>query len=378
MKFKLIILLQCIFTTLTFAQINSAFMNEAQKREYAGRFAINDVAGFIEFRYKSMKDIENEKPNGYTVVYLDSLGNRIKSVDFDSDKKRRGFTIYDYNELNQLTREFTMMEKNSIQIIYEYFYDMQGQLFETVQLDKSGTINSKTINYYNDAGFLVSSKVIGPDGNLTFNRSIKTNRIGLPELIDLTHVQGFKMSTDEISYDAKNLPIEKNMVIGMTGKSSKIEYEFTDKGLLSKCISYEEGEFESIENRIYFTGDFSDYLNKLGLVLGELKVLSDFESKENYTLKYLAEYPGGEEALLKYIDKNVLTNNKPKDKGIVIIGFAIEQDGSITDIKVHRGISKKSDKKAVKIVEGMPNWKPAKYSDGTFYKSTVSVLIPFL
>ena len=38
----------------------------------------------------------------------------------------------------------------------------------------------------------------------------------------------------------------------------------------------------------------------------------------------------------------------------------IEKDGSITDVKVVRGVDASLDKEAVRVVKAMPKWKPGK------------------
>lgn len=47
-------------------------------------------------------------------------------------------------------------------------------------------------------------------------------------------------------------------------------------------------------------------------------------------------------------------------QGKVYIQFVIEKDGSITDVKVVRGVDASLDKEAVRVVKAMPKWKPGK------------------
>lgn len=43
-----------------------------------------------------------------------------------------------------------------------------------------------------------------------------------------------------------------------------------------------------------------------------------------------------------------------------ICPIIIEKDGSITDIKIQKGIDPSLDKEALRVVETMPAWKPGK------------------
>lgn len=47
-------------------------------------------------------------------------------------------------------------------------------------------------------------------------------------------------------------------------------------------------------------------------------------------------------------------------QGKVFVQFVIEKDGSITDVKVSRGVDAPLDKEAVRVVKAMPKWKPGK------------------
>ncbi len=40
--------------------------------------------------------------------------------------------------------------------------------------------------------------------------------------------------------------------------------------------------------------------------------------------------------------------------------FVVEKDGSISDVKVLRGIGGGCDEEAVRVVKSMPKWKPGK------------------
>ncbi len=76
-----------------------------------------------------------------------------------------------------------------------------------------------------------------------------------------------------------------------------------------------------------------------------------------------AKYPGGDEALLKFIHKNIKYPKqaiKNNISGTVYVQFITEKDGSISDVKVIRGIGGGCDEEAVRIVNKMPKWIPVK------------------
>lgn len=77
-----------------------------------------------------------------------------------------------------------------------------------------------------------------------------------------------------------------------------------------------------------------------------------------------AEYPGGAEAMKQFLARNI---NYPEvsmelgDQGRVFIEFIIEKDGSLSGVKVLRGVSNELDAESVRVVSKMKDWTPAIY-----------------
>ena len=76
-----------------------------------------------------------------------------------------------------------------------------------------------------------------------------------------------------------------------------------------------------------------------------------------------AEFPGCMDSMYAYIQKNLKYPELAKEKGIegrVFVSFIIEKDGSISNVKLLRGIGGGCDEASVEMVKNMPKWKPAK------------------
>jgi periplasmic protein TonB len=74
-------------------------------------------------------------------------------------------------------------------------------------------------------------------------------------------------------------------------------------------------------------------------------------------------YPGGDEARSKYLQDNIKYPEEAKELGIqgrVFVTFVVEVDGSITDVRVLRGIGGGCDEEAIRVVQAMPKWVPGK------------------
>lgn len=76
-----------------------------------------------------------------------------------------------------------------------------------------------------------------------------------------------------------------------------------------------------------------------------------------------AEFPGGEEARITFLQKNIKYPALARENGIegrVYVTFVVGPDGSIRDVKVLRGIGGGCDEEATRVVKMMPAFKPAK------------------
>ncbi|RLD38720.1 MAG: energy transducer TonB [Bacteroidetes bacterium] len=77
----------------------------------------------------------------------------------------------------------------------------------------------------------------------------------------------------------------------------------------------------------------------------------------------MPEFPGGEAAMYKFIGKNIEYPRMAKESGIsgrVYVTFVVERDGSVTDVKILRGIGGGCDEEAVRVIKKMPRWSPGK------------------
>ena len=76
------------------------------------------------------------------------------------------------------------------------------------------------------------------------------------------------------------------------------------------------------------------------------------------------EFPGGPQALFKYLSENVKYPVIAQENGIqgrVVCQFTVNKDGSIVDVEVVRsGGDASLDKEAVRVIKTMPKWKPGK------------------
>jgi TonB family protein len=77
----------------------------------------------------------------------------------------------------------------------------------------------------------------------------------------------------------------------------------------------------------------------------------------------MPEFPGGMAEAMKFLAKNIkypVAAQQAKIEGRVIVQFVIERDGSVSDVKVMRGVNPELDAEAIRVVSMMPKWIPGK------------------
>lgn len=84
--------------------------------------------------------------------------------------------------------------------------------------------------------------------------------------------------------------------------------------------------------------------------------------------------------MFKFISENVKYPEVDKEmgnQGRVYVEFIVEKDGSLTNVKVLRGVSKTIDEEAKRVIRAMPNWIPGE-SGGKIVRTKTRLPISFV
>jgi protein TonB len=123
----------------------------------------------------------------------------------------------------------------------------------------------------------------------------------------------------------------------------------------------EETEIISVEDQ----GEVVEINENMNIVVEELP-----EEETIYNVvEDQPEFPGGMQALMKYLRDNIRypsISRQNNSQGRAYINFVVNTDGSITDVEVMKSTNDVYlDKEAVRVVSGMPKWKPGKQQGKT-------------
>ena len=79
-------------------------------------------------------------------------------------------------------------------------------------------------------------------------------------------------------------------------------------------------------------------------------------------------FPGGPAALMQWLRDNIKYPVVAAENGIegrVIVQFVVSKTGSISDVRVARGVDPSLDREAIRVVSSMPKWTPGKQNGTT-------------
>lgn len=96
---------------------------------------------------------------------------------------------------------------------------------------------------------------------------------------------------------------------------------------------------------------------------GGTSVPKEEEVVDNAIVEQPAMYPGGEGALLAFINKNIIYPQialEQELQGKVILRFQVKADGSVGDIVIQKSLSRECDQAAKDVVKKLKRFMPAK------------------
>lgn len=126
---------------------------------------------------------------------------------------------------------------------------------------------------------------------------------------------------------------------------------------------------EELKDKVVATetvkGNTDNPADLAGLEPGEgTKAVEEVVETKPYTyVEQMPVFPGGQEALLSYIAKNIkyppmaLRNQV---EGRVFIKFVVGPDGSVTNAEVQKGIGAGCDEESLRVIKNLPRFTPGK------------------
>ena len=95
----------------------------------------------------------------------------------------------------------------------------------------------------------------------------------------------------------------------------------------------------------------------------EIEIEEEDDEEFFMVVENMPEFPGGDLGLMKYIQKNVkypAIAIEYNITGKVYVSFIVDKKGSVTNVKIVRGVDKNLDAEAMRVVKSLPKYKPGK------------------
>ncbi len=119
-----------------------------------------------------------------------------------------------------------------------------------------------------------------------------------------------------------------------------------------------------IEDEIEIDAEASETTEIEEYVPIEMEEEAEIQEEQIFVVvEAMPEYPGGDAARMEFLNKNIKYPTMARESGIqgrVYVTFVVEKDGSVTDVRVLRGIGGGCDEEAVRVVKAMPKWIPGR------------------
>lgn len=149
-------------------------------------------------------------------------------------------------------------------------------------------------------------------------------------------------------------------VVNKDGKTTTVQQPLPmPEGVSDYAVGYDPGTLSG-------GNTFASYADMSVITEDEIEITLQEDISEDQVflvVEVMPEFPGGQEAMMKFIADNMQYPDAAAENGIqgrVTLSFFVDVDGSITDIEVVRGIDPLLDAEAIRIVQSMPKWTPGK------------------
>lgn len=129
-------------------------------------------------------------------------------------------------------------------------------------------------------------------------------------------------------------------------------------------------EFEVVEdeaeikNELVVNAEVTDDTKNIAITPVKIEEEEEEEDVQIFTVvENDPEFPGGMEALYKYLRDNIKYPQLARDNNItgkVYVTFVVERDGSIANPRVLKDIGGGCGAEAIRVVKSMPKWSPGK------------------
>jgi len=186
-------------------------------------------------------------------------------------------------------------------------------------------------------------------------------------LMNLTTVLSCKINGDSVY---------EHHLLSKNGHKHGVQRGWFSNGQIAFVENYKFGKLDGTVTTFWKNGKVKrkDLFDRGTFVKGECFDSLGIEIP-HFDYRVAAQFPGGHDALINYLNHNIRYPVKAQENGIegkVILQFTVYEDGTIHDIKVLKSVIPELDEEACRVIESMPKWIPGK-RDGKLTRVTYTL-----
>lgn len=183
----------------------------------------------------------------------------------------------------------------------------------------------------------------------------------LQEVIEITPGVGKPMSTNDYTGEIQRLVsfFDSTGTQSVKNGTGTIK-RFNDKNDLTEEGSYIEGEKDGVWKGRFGRSTYEETYEKGKFVQGVSK-----DEKGNINpykeLEKMPDYPGGMSEFYRFVASNYIYPAEARKKGVsgrLIMGFVVETDGRLSNIKAVRDLGDGTGDEAIRMLRNSPKWLP--------------------
>jgi len=188
------------------------------------------------------------------------------------------------------------------------------------------------------------------------------------------------VSMDEVLLETTRASKQQEVVFSAKEKKNKTLF---DKEKSKKSDVADEENAGAPATSGTALSDISVATDTTGPSVDDYKNVPEYDkdaSEENkvYTApEFMPQFPGGEDSLYSYLSNHLhYPTTTMEAEGDVYVRFIINEDGSVSDAQVVKGLGPAYDFEALQVVNGMPHWIPGR-QNGEAVKTYFALVVKF-
>lgn len=287
-------------------------------------------------------------------IYLDSLGSETSEENHfyyrivkEYYSQKENYTFYDYYKSGNLQMEGNSKKRDYLSPDGQFVYYFENGNKQKVMTFKNSKPINKEYNWYE-------------------NGELKS---------EIEHLKKFKERNLHFKinqfWDSKNI----HTVVDGNGDYDDIGKNGETKGKVKN--GFKEGLWTGINKpfNINFIENYENgkLISAISIDSNKVEYKYDIEKKNpepTKGIKHFYKYIGNNYRMPKEATINNIT-------GQIILGFFVEKDGTISNIKILKGINPKFDEEAIRVLDGYGKWLPGKFK-GVNEKNSYTLPITIL